>query len=137
MTNRTSNLYSRRTFIKAVGYGIVGFFLVLWHQLITKHLTLTGPKGYQKINLSGKIDGIYFYDTFLAVKKGASITILNNRCTHAGCKVNKEHNGEIHCACHGSIYKATGEVIKGPATKPLARLNYSVDPVTGELTVKL
>lgn len=137
MTNRPSNFYNRRAFIKIAGFGIIGFFVLLWQQLITKHLSLTGAKGFQKINLSGKVDGIYFYDTFLIVKKGAALTVLNNRCTHAGCLVNKEQNGEIHCACHGSIYKGTGEVIKGPATKPLAPLNYSVDPVTGELTVKL
>lgn len=137
MTKPTYTLYNRRTFIKVVGYGMVGFFLILWQQLIFKHISLTGPKGFQKINISGKVDGVYFYDNFLVVKKGASITVLDNKCTHAGCKVNKEHNGDILCACHGSAYNSAGEVKKGPAIKSLARLKYTTDPVSGELTVRI
>jgi len=70
-------------------------------------------------------------------KKGAALYIMSNKCTHAGCRVNKEQQGNIVCACHGSAYKATGEVIKGPAVKSLQKLSYSIDPVSGEITVKL
>lgn len=131
------NVYNRRDFIKVAGVGILAFFLVLWHQITTRHYSIRGGKGYRKINLTGKPDGIYFYDSFLIVKKGSSLTVLNNRCTHAGCKVNKEHNGDILCACHGSTYKYTGEVIKGPALKPLEKLHYTTDPVSGEITIKI
>lgn len=137
MANAKSTFYNRRTFIKVVGYGVLGFFLLLWQQLITKHILLKGLGGVQKINISGKVDGIYFYDNFLIVKKGASITVMDNRCTHAGCKVNKEHNGKILCACHGSVYNTEGGVIKGPAHKPLARLKYTTDPVSGDLIVRI
>lgn len=40
-------------------------------------------------------------------------------CTHLGCTVRLETNGQYRCPCHGSYFEANGAVINGPATKPL------------------
>ena len=43
-------------------------------------------------------------------------------CTHAGCSVTEVSNNEIHCPCHGCKFDAaTGKVLGGPATAPLAK----------------
>ena len=48
-------------------------------------------------------------------------------CTHLGCIVqyNKEKNG-LWCACHGGLFDSYGNVVAGPAPKPLAALKVTV-----------
>lgn len=54
-------------------------------------------------------------------------------CTHLGCVVTHEETGFI-CPCHGSLFTAMGELIKGPAPKGLNWLEVSRLP-GGQLVV--
>ena len=40
-------------------------------------------------------------------------------CTHTGCLINEVADGTINCPCHGSKFSLDGEVVKGPAARPL------------------
>ncbi|MCH9731922.1 MAG: Rieske (2Fe-2S) protein [Actinomycetia bacterium] len=40
-------------------------------------------------------------------------------CTHTGCLINEVADGTINCPCHGSKFSLDGEVLNGPATRPL------------------
>ena len=56
------------------------------------------------------------------------------RCTHLGCTVPwREDEGQFHCPCHGSLYNAKGEVIGGPAPRPLDL--FSIDVADGNVVV--
>lgn len=47
-------------------------------------------------------------------------TVLSSECTHRACTV--EVQGErIVCPCHGSTYDRKGDVLRGPAERPLRR----------------
>ena len=67
------------------------------------------------------VDKVVVTQPTAGVFKGFSST-----CTHAGCTVNKIADGTIDCPCHGSKFNLDGSVANGPAQKPLASENISV-----------
>jgi cytochrome b6-f complex iron-sulfur subunit len=58
---------------------------------------------------------------------------LSLTCTHLGCTV-KQVEGGFACPCHNSRFDASGNVIHGPATKPLATLKV-IEKADGSLTL--
>lgn len=47
---------------------------------------------------------------------------LVNTCTHLGCHPSLDSaRGELACPCHGSRFNLKGQVLKGPADRPLNR----------------
>jgi cytochrome b6-f complex iron-sulfur subunit len=69
----------------------------------------------------------------------ASFLGLSRICTHQGCDTEVRSN-EFQCPCHGSVFSATGTVIRGPNIQsgpiaPLSQLTASFDPVTNTVTV--
>ncbi|HEX2031678.1 MAG TPA: universal stress protein [Actinomycetota bacterium] len=67
------------------------------------------------VSVDGKRLAVYKEDD-------GSLVTLNPRCTHMGCTVDwNDSDRTWDCPCHGSRYDRHGEVIRGPAEKPLAR----------------
>jgi len=56
------------------------------------------------------------------------------RCTHLGCTVPwREEEGLFHCPCHSSLFNTKGEVLGGPAPRPLDI--FPIEIVDGDVLV--
>jgi len=48
------------------------------------------------------------------------VLVMAWKCPHLGCTVPwVEAEGKFDCPCHGSVYNTKGEVLAGPAPRPL------------------
>lgn len=57
---------------------------------------------------------------FYLVRVPAGVMALYWKCAHLGCTVPwNQDEGVFHCPCHNSRYALTGELVGGPAPRPL------------------
>jgi glycine/D-amino acid oxidase-like deaminating enzyme/nitrite reductase/ring-hydroxylating ferredoxin subunit len=71
------------------------------------------------VKVDGKRAGAY-------KDKEGCLHIVDTTCTHMGCEVNWNHGDRSwDCPCHGSRFSYKGEVIEGPATKPLKNIKHN------------
>jgi cytochrome b6-f complex iron-sulfur subunit len=61
----------------------------------------------------------------LLVHSQAGFSALSLVCTHLGCTVHSQSDG-FACPCHGSRFDLQGNVIRGPAGKPLHPLRMRI-----------
>lgn len=59
-------------------------------------------------------------DEVFAAKPGETEAV-SLTCTHQGCTVQRQANGEFHCPCHGAVFDSNGKVVKGPAQRDLPK----------------
>ena len=56
-----------------------------------------------------------------------TVLAFDAECPHQGCRVRSTDDGGLVCPCHGSAFDpATGDVLQGPATSPLAAVAVAV-----------
>ncbi len=59
-------------------------------------------------------------------KRGDSIEAVSGVCTHTGCLVRRVSNG-FGCPCHKSDFDEEGKPTRGPAPRPLDRLETKIE----------
>ncbi len=80
-----------------------------------------------------KTEDAYLRETVLheiwVIKHSPSeVTVFSPICPHLGCHYNwHAETSEFACPCHGSIYSITGEVLGGPAPRPLDTLPWKLE----------
>lgn len=132
-----SRRLSRRTLIRLGLGGTLGFFIV---EILAAFLKFYYPREYLgsfggKITLGApaqfKMPSITLFTSghlFVShVPEG--FLALWWKCPHLGCTVqwhpeeqtedNLAPMGRFHCPCHGSIYNRYGQIISGPAPRPM------------------
>ena len=86
-------------------------------KLLSESIDTDIKKGEGKaIDMDGEKAGAYRNEE-------GRLYLVNTTCTHLGCEV-KWNNAEKtwDCPCHGSRFSPNGDVIEGPAFKPLERI---------------
>jgi cytochrome b6-f complex iron-sulfur subunit len=68
----------------------------------------------------GSVNTVREMHGFVVRDDKAGALTLSWKCTHLGCTVPwVENEHQFHCPCHGSIFNTKGQVMAGPAPRPL------------------
>ena len=136
---------SRRTFYLAAIYGIWGLIAAalglpaLVYLLVPPRMRRQGEwveagdiaqllagmpveVAYRRLRVDGwKV--VSEKDTAWVVKSADNqVTAFGPQCTHLGCPYHwDEGKNEFVCPCHNSVFAITGQVVSGPAPRPLDR----------------
>jgi len=65
---------------------------------------------------------VYREARIAVMRTGNEVYALSLVCTHLGCTVTVTERG-LSCPCHGSEFDRQGGALKGPAVRPLRRMN--------------
>jgi len=83
------------------------------------------------------VDGVFFHQEVILVRRGDAVRALSARCPHLGCFVNQSDRGQLVCPCHGSRFDLEGTRVQGPANAGLSALPLQRDAASGSVTVEL
>jgi cytochrome b6-f complex iron-sulfur subunit len=132
---------SRRNFL---GLAFAGSLAALVGQGLAATLKFLQPPkvaGFGGLVLAGKVDEFpqgsvtrVMAGRFYILHNQDGLLAVYQKCTHLGCSVPwVEGEGQFHCPCHGSLFNRNGEVIGGPAPRPLE--TFRIEVKNGEVWV--
>lgn len=138
-----SSILTRRYFLETIGGGAIGIVAagsaVLTAQFLSPNVLREPPLKFKAgptenfppesvtLNKEQKV--------FIVRAKEGYFSAVSAVCTHLGCITNwKSEEGIIACPCHGSRFDKEGNVLEGPAPRPLPRFAMTLDE-QGQLVV--
>jgi len=115
----------RRVFFKilasALGFSALSAIPTLVDKNSIRHNKKTS------IDISAINRPVNFIGNFIITKKLNNLNVFSARCPHLGCNINNYKDNIIICPCHGSHFDLEGNVLRGPATKPLKKFVYLIE----------
>ncbi len=104
------------SFFGAVGVALAGVLR------LPKPAVLPGPVRRFKIGFPEQFaldsETRFEQENFFIFRDAGGIYAISAVCTHLGCSVGRSSEG-FACPCHGSRFSSSGEVLGGPAPRPL------------------
>jgi cytochrome b6-f complex iron-sulfur subunit len=69
----------------------------------------------------------------------STFAAVDDICPHAGCLVSpyQASLGGLPCPCHGSLFRPTGEVVRGPATRALRSFQTFYEPGSDVVEIEI
>jgi cytochrome b6-f complex iron-sulfur subunit len=143
MKHKEDGRFSRRQFLGlAWATSLVGLFGQAGVALLDFFKPRPAPGGFGGKVSAGQVaefepgtvnhvrEGRFFISRF----EDGGMLALWHQCTHLGCTVPwREDEDRFHCPCHSSIFNRKGEVVSGPAPRPLD--TFPIEIVDGEIVV--
>jgi len=137
------SILTRRYFLETIGGGAIGIVAagsaVLTAQFLSPNVLREPPLKFRAgptenfppesvtLNKEQKV--------FIVRAKEGYFSAVSAVCTHLGCITNWKSEEEIiACPCHGSKFDKEGNVLEGPAPRPLPRFAMTLDE-QGQLVV--
>jgi cytochrome b6-f complex iron-sulfur subunit len=127
--NEKKNFFSRREFL---GSGLALSMAALFGQAGVALLNFFKPRiepgTFGGIVVAGQVDEfepgtvshILGGRCYISRLEDGGFLALWQRCTHLGCTVPwREGEGLFNCPCHSSLFDTVGDVISGPAPRPM------------------
>jgi len=118
---------TRRRFLETVGkvgfFGALGGIFASTMRFLLPNVLYEPPTTFTIGTIDDfPPDSVTFMeeDRLFVFRRPEGLYVISSVCTHLGCNViwNAEKL-EFDCPCHGSIFDKNGNVVHGPAPKPL------------------
>lgn len=141
-TGIKAKLVSRREFFNKAGAGATGIVILgslgVTLDFLSPNVLLEIPKEFkigplENIQPNSVVDNTE-HQVYIFREQQGGFYAVSSVCTHLGCNtkwnpagIEGHPEGVIACPCHGSVFDKRGNVLRGPAPRPLNRYQVSVE----------
>ena len=114
----------RRRLVQALILGAAA--VPLWRHLTPTRAPARRVLRVARADLPAEGALVFREDRVAVMRRDGAVFALDLACTHLGCTVTVTPR-ELVCPCHGSTFALDGAALRGPATRPLGRLEVRDD----------